>query len=355
MQLRNPFRRTARVDAPTPADPRAEAEALVEAGRWSDAVDLLVAANRARRAPELELRLIELRHEAAAHLDAGEGRRPWPPAYEDRWPALVGELPEIDGRDLDTDRVGGAVAHHGALVVRGLLDDAQVARAVDVVHRAQASRDLQADGRAVTDEDRAWYHPFETAGRLQQSLREMVTDQGGTWLADSPAGTAVVLDLLTDVGVVDVVTRHFGERPFFSLQKSTLRRSRPKLKLVAWHQDGSFLDADVRTMNTWIALSPCGGTYPSPGLEVVPRRVPEVLPVDGELTPHSVSPTLVAEVAAETPTVCPAFAPGDAMLFDERFLHRTHLAAEMTEDRYALECWFFAPSHPSSGYLPLLV
>jgi hypothetical protein len=25
------------------------------------------------------------------------------------------------------------------------------------------------------------------------------------------------------------------------------------------------------------------------------------------------------------------------------------------EDRYALECWFFAPSHPSSGYLPLLV
>ena len=108
-------------------------------------------------------------------------------------------------------------------------------------------------------------------------------------------------------------------------------------------------------MNTWVALSRCGGTYPAPGLEVVPRRLPEILPVDGELTPHSVAADLVAEVATDTPTICPEFAPGDALLFDERFLHRTHLSAEMTEDRYALECWFFAPSHPSSGYLPLLV
>ena len=60
-------------------------------------------------------------------------------------------------------------------------------------------------------------------------------------------------------------------------------------------------------------------------------------------------------MAADTPTICPEFAPGDALLFDERFLHRTHLSAEMTEDRYALECWFFAPSHPSSGYLSFLV
>ena len=125
---------------------------------------------------------------------------------------------------------------------------------------------------------------------MHEALRQMVADQGGVWLADSPAGTAAVLDQLTETGVIDLVTRHLGERPFFSLQKSTLRRSVPKLKLVAWHQDGSFLDPDVRTMNSWVALSRCGGSYPAPGLEVVPRRLADVLPVDGELTPHSVAP-----------------------------------------------------------------
>ena len=28
--------------------------------------------------------------------------------------------------------------------------------------------------------------------------------------------------------------------------------------MVAWHQDGAFYDSDVRTMNIWIALTPCG-------------------------------------------------------------------------------------------------
>jgi hypothetical protein len=36
-------------------------------------------------------------------------------------------------------------------------------------------------------------------------------------------------------------------------------------------------------------------------------------------------------------------------MFDERFLHRTYLNRFMTEDRDALECWFFAPSHYSTA------
>ena len=41
---------------------------------------------------------------------------------------------------------------------------------------------------------------------------------------------------------------------------------------------------------------------------------------------------------------------GDALIFDERLLHRTHLPQEMSDVRYALECWFFAPSHATSTY-----
>ncbi len=349
MPQRTPSQRTAADDT------LAGAEELVMAGRLVDAVDLLASANHSDPDPAIALRLIELRRDAARDYAAGPGRSPWPPAYEDPWPELVGALPELAAADVDVDRLGGAVAHHGALIVRGLFDAARVARSIEIVHRVQAARDRRVDGLPRTDEDASWYRPVETGKKMQEALRDMVAGQGGTWLGDSPVGSAAVLDELTETGVVELITSHLGERPFFSLQKSTLRRSAPVLKLVAWHQDGSFLDPDVRTMNTWVALSPCGGSYPSPGLEVVPRRLPDVLPVDGELTPHSVAPSLVAEVAADTPTICPEFAPGDALLFDERFLHRTHLSAEMTEDRYALECWFFAPSHPSSGYLALLV
>ncbi len=50
----------------------------------------------------------------------------------------------------------------------------------------------------------------------------------------------------------------------------------------------------------------------------------------------------------------PEFDPGDAIIFDERFLHRTHLPVEMTERRYALESWFFCLSHHNTEYTPLL-
>ena len=41
------------------------------------------------------------------------------------------------------------------------------------------------------------------------------------------SATSVALDALWDARVVDVMTEHFGARPVFSLQKSTLRRSKP--------------------------------------------------------------------------------------------------------------------------------
>jgi hypothetical protein len=174
--------------------------------------------------------------------------------------------------------------------------------------------------------------------------RQRVASFGGTWLADSPASTAQILDDLAVVGVIDVIAGHLGERPFFSLQKATLRRMPAKDRLVAWHQDGSFLDSGVRTLNVWVAPSRCGADHPSPGLEVIPTRIPEILPVEGRPSPFSISFDLVEEIASETPAIRPAFGPGDALMFDERFLHRTYLNRFMTEDRYALECWFFGPS-----------
>jgi hypothetical protein len=233
------------------------------------------------------------------------------------------------------------------VVVRGMFDDAQVRRTLDAVHQAQAWRDkAPADGNG-------WYRPFGTDSGLTEALRQRAAAVGGTWLADSPVAAARVLDDLASVGAIDAISDHLGERPCFSLQKSTLRRIPAKQSLATWHQDGSFLDADVRSMNVWIALSRCGGDYPSPALEVIPRRIPELLPVQD--SSFSVSFDLITEIASETPTIRPEVGPGDALMFDERFLHRTYVEHVMTEPRYALECWFFAPSHSPSSYIPFLV
>lgn len=328
-----------------------EARSLIRDERWVDAVDALADANRRERDPRLEIALVALRYRAAQRERSG-GRPDWPPVYDDPFPEVVGRLPEIDASQLTTEALGGAVAHHGCLIVRGVFGPEQIERSVAAIERTHQYYAGEAPPEAL-GEDPGWYQPFQ-AGGYNENLRKIVANQGGTWLADSPASTAQILDELAEAGVTPAIAGHLGERPFFSLQKSTLRRSLPVNNLVAWHQDGSFFDPDIRTMNVWVALSPCGGARPSPGMEVIPRRFEEVLPVDGVMTPHSISYDLIAELAADTPTVIPEFDPGDAMIFDQKFVHRTHLAPDMTDIRYALECWFFAPSHAVSEYVPLL-
>lgn len=332
-------------------DPVDSANRLADDGRVVEAVDLLLAAYEENPTPRGERALRDLRLRAAADFVPGSGREDWPPAYPDPFPGLVGSLPEVPSDELTSEVMGGAVAHHGALIVRGAFTAEQVERAVEMIDRVRAEIDEWEIGRSSE-----WFDPV-SAEPVQKNgiLRQMVAKQGGTWLGDSPAASAFVLRELERAGIVGAIAEHLGERPFFSLQKSTLRRSLPDFFYSGWHQDGSFLSKGCRTMNAWVALTDCGGDRPCAGLEVLPERVPEILPVDGVMSKHSISYDLVAEMAEITPTVVPEFDAGDAAVFDERFLHRTHLTPGMTDLRYAIECWFFAPSHQAMDYSPLLV
>jgi hypothetical protein len=49
--------------------------------------------------------------------------------------------------------------------------------------------------------------------------------------------------------------------------------------------------------------------------------------------------------------VRPIFEPGDVLLFDQMFLHRTASDPDMKRERYAIETWFFAPSMYTPGAL----
>ncbi len=344
-------RRNATVDAT--ASILAEADELSRAGRPVDAIDALVAASREHRDPAIEIRVLHFREEAARSVEPGAARSPWPPVYEDPFPDVVGRVPEIQLAELRADVIGGAVAHHGALIVRNLLEAEQTRRVIEGIHRAKDERGRNGDVGAVDDERASWYLQYPHGPGI--NMRPIIEQRGGIWLADSPASTAYVLDLFAARGVISAVAEHFGERPCFSLQKSVLRQVEPVLRPAGWHQDGAFLGADVRSMNVWTALTPCGGDRPAPGLEIIPKRMAEVLPSDSGVVRNSVALTVIDETIAETPAVRPEFEPGDGIMFDERLLHRTYVDENMTDDRYALECWLFAPSHPSPEYLPFLV
>jgi hypothetical protein len=58
---------------------------------------------------------------------------------------------------------------------------------------------------------------------------------------------------------------------------------------------------------------------------------------------------------ADAPVIRPIFEPGDALLFDELFLHKTGSDPATPNPRFAIENWFFGGSGFPSEYAPLAV
>jgi hypothetical protein len=151
-----------------------------------------------------------------------------------------------------------------------------------------------------------------------------------------------------------MITAYLGERPVLSVNKCTLRRVGTEPGNANWHQDGAFLGDGIRSLNVWMSLSHCG--VDAPGLDVVPRRFDEVLETgtEGAIFPWTVGPGVVERVSAESPVCRPTFEPGDVLLFDDFFLHRTAAEPTMPRQRHAIETWFFAPSAYPDGQIPLV-
>ena len=51
----------------------------------------------------------------------------------------------------------------------------------------------------------------------------------------------------------------------------------------------------------------------------------------------------------------PIFEPGDALFFDELFLHQTGSDPSMPNPRFAIESWFFGASAFPGDYAPVAV
>jgi hypothetical protein len=334
----------------SPEEAIERADVLTLQGRVFDAIDLLTDFNRTQRDGAVEHRLVRLRHDAFASVDCTPGRDAWPPDYPDLFPDVQG-IPEVQAADLTPEAVGAGILHHGSLLVRGLLSPPQVERLVDGIDKAIDLCDAGMNGAPV-EETEPWYMPFNPG--LGYNLgwgRRFVLDGGGLWTVDSPHVMFDLFELYEEVGLARVLTDYLGERPALSVKKCTLRRV-PITTGSDWHQDGAFLGEGIRTVNVWLTLTHCGDV--APGLDLVAKRLPGVLETgtEGAKFDWSVGPGVVERVADDR-IVRPIFEAGDALLFDDFNLHTTAVTPEMTESRYAIESWFFAPSTYPHSQVPV--
>jgi Phytanoyl-CoA dioxygenase (PhyH) len=328
----------------------AEADRLAHDGRGLDAIQGLTEANRRGRDARIEERLVMLRHDVFPSLPC---HSPDELTTEVARAETGAPLPATDPGNVDVTTLRHELARHGCVLVRGLIPPERAnafARGID--------RALDAfDGCDASGSEAAspWYVPFAppSAGQFAWRRRGWVRASGGLWTADSPRMLFELVELVEDTGIAALIEAYFGERPALSANKCTLRRV-PTDTNTNWHQDGAFLGRDVRSLNLWLALSPCG--VDAPGLDIVPQRFDEILPTgtEGALFDWSVSPQVVEDAAGGPDAiVSPEFGPGDALLFDHMFLHRTGVRPGMTRERWAIESWFFAPSSYPDGQIPL--
>lgn len=325
---------------------------LVGQGRALDAVQLLRGAAAHHDSADLECELAIARNRAFGEIV--------PDSRFDRWPVAVAEpdrsephVPELSPAELTGDSLRHAIASHGSVKVPGLLERADVDAFVDGINRALKVREDRQDTPYAKTRD-PWFTGLPLPREEAMSLgRPWIAGAGGMLGCDSPRLLELVFTTYERVGLRQVLTDYLGEHPILSANKCTLRRV-PLTANTDWHQDGAFLGKGIRAMNVWIALTDCGRD--APGMDLVPRRFEATAETGtgGAIFDWAVGPDTVAELSVEAPVVRPEFKAGDALLFDDLFLHRTAIAPEMTVERYAIESWFFAKTDYPDGQVPLV-
>jgi hypothetical protein len=314
-------------------------------------IEALTRANREHRDADRERRLLGLRHKEGIRLLRQASADPQFAAAEfDRLPG-DSQLPEITPDELTASVLRAAILRNGCLLVRGMVRPTAAQRLADEIENAFAGRDAKEAGKSPPE---GYFELFEAQAGYKLKAREWVTDAGGIWAADSPRAMFETLELFQRRGLRRLAREYLGERPVLSVEKCTLRKASPHTGhgYPIWHQDGAFMGT-VRSLNVWLTFTRCGED--APGLDIVPKRIDEVLPTgtEGAMFDTFLSQQVVDDARADVPVIRPRFEAGDMLLFDELFLHATAAEPEMPNHRYAIESWFFGPSAFPTKYTPL--
>jgi len=318
-------------------------------GSTAELWDEIERLTRGERDRDAERRALRLRHIAGMRaLEEAEG------GAEFAAPA-VASLPEADGlpefaRDAVTPGLLRAgILRDGCLLVRGLIDRDRALAFADRIDRAFTEREREDEGEAPAD---GYYEEFVPNYPYKGVVgRGWIKDGGGVLAADSPTVAFDMFELFRQANLAPLVDGYLGERGLISVHKTTLRKAAPSVP-GAWHQDGTFM-GQVRSLNLWLSLSRCGDV--APGLDIVPRRLDHLVAAgtDDAMIEIQTATSKVMEAAGDTPILRPIFEPGDALFFDELFLHQTASDPSMPNPRYAIENWFFGASSFPEDYAPV--
>ena len=338
------------------ADPVAEREAAISAlaeglPPLEELQGEIDRATRSNGSGDADGEILKLRHLAGAQLLAGASSGPQfaTPDF-DALPDGPGPV-EISPEELKPELLRAAILTHGCLLVRGLVERDVAVELATGIERAFEARAARADGQPAAE---GYYEEFDPESAFRRlGERAWIEKGGGVLAVDSPKVLLDTLDALEQVDFPSVVHGYLGERGAISAEKTTLRKADPSVP-GAWHQDGKFL-GDVHALNLWLSFSRCGDE--SPGLDIVPRRIDHIVAAgtEGMALDYLVSDETVAAAADGVAVERPIFEPGDALLFDELFLHQTGSDPEMPKPRYALESWCFGPSAFPQDYSPLAI
>jgi Phytanoyl-CoA dioxygenase (PhyH) len=308
-------------------------------------------ANRTSRSHENEQELIRLRHIGGIRrMDAADPTPEFVAPDTAALPSGPG-LPEIDGKDVTAGLLRAGILRDGCLLIRGLVNREQALAMADGIDRGFAERE-----RILAEEsgDDDYYEEFGPHPRFNQDVgRPWVREGGGLLASDSPLLSFQMTELFREGRIPQLASEYLGQPALSSLQKTTLRKAAPEVG-GAWHQDGKFM-GPVRALNLWLSLSRCGDI--APGLDIVPRRIDDYVTTltDEAVFEMQVSNAKAQEAAGEVGIIRPIFEPGDALFFDELFLHATGSDPSMPNPRFAIESWFFGGSAFPADYAPIAV
>ena len=239
----------------------------------------------------------------------------------------------------------------GCLLVRGLVPRTDAEGFALQIDRSFVERDRHDSGEP---HDAGLYQEFTPDPQYGEELaRPWIKEGGGVLAVDSPLLNFRMMQLFQQARLPELVGGYLGEAPLITAQKTTLRKAEPSVT-GGWHQDGKFM-GPVRALNLWLSLSHCGDD--APGLDIVPKRIDEFVTTltDEALLDYVISQRMAEEAAGETGILRPIFEPGDALFFDDVFLHKTGSDPDMPNPRYAIENWFFGGSGFPHEYAPIAV
>ncbi len=269
-------------------------------------------------------------------------------------------IPEVAFAELDSAIVKDAMVDCGYLIVRNMLDPATCEQLRDVIDALQDESAAQARSKdTFSGEQGVFNDPPRNIDELMEKTsfgvpRSYHRATGSAMCLESPSTARYLMELYEEMGLKQIMAEYFGEPSALSALKWVMRRTlNEDIGPDGWHQDGSFMGADIHSLNLWVSLSHCGADSGAPGLDLIPGRSRDIYQSTTGKFPWMMTDEDIARDFADSMPQSPEFQVGDAIFFDHFSIHRTQYRQDFRRRRYAIESWFFARSKCPSNQVPL--